>query len=111
MASLSGDGFREEDLLCGFGEGARELDRLGGFEPDLAGDGALEPGLLPGLEPGRDGEGARELARLAGLEAGLEGPRDEGSEDLEGPEMDELRELCLEPSYLPLNNTYTYIRK
>ena len=42
----------------------------------------------------RSGEGAREEDRLGGLEGGREELREGGSEDREGPEMEEFRELC-----------------
>ena len=41
------------------------------------------------------GEGALEDDLLGGLEVGLEDPREGGREDLEGPEIEEFRELCL----------------
>ena len=105
-SSLSGEGFLDEDLLWGLGEGARELDLLGGLDPGRDGDGARDPGRLPGLEPGREGEGALELVLLAGLEGGREGPLEEGREDLDGPEIEEFLELCLDPSYLTLKEKF-----
>ena len=48
------------------------------------------------------GEGALEDDLLGGLEVGLEDPREGGREDLEGPEIEEFRELCLDPSYFIL---------
>jgi hypothetical protein len=58
------------------------------------------------LEPGREGEGALELVLLAGLEGGREGPLEEGREDLDGPEIEEFLELCLDPSYLTLKEKF-----
>ena len=42
----------------------------------------------------RSGEGAREEDRLGGLDGGREELREGGSEDRDGPEMEEFRELC-----------------
>ena len=52
------------------------------------------------------GEGALEDDLLGGLEVGLEDPREGGREDLEGPEIEEFRELCLDPSYFILENFF-----
>ena len=84
------------------GDGARDDDRLllDNFPTARTGDGARDDGRLAGREPGRAGEGALDEDRLAGFDGGLEDTRDGGNEHLEGPDMEEFLELCLEPSYL-----------
>ena len=48
------------------------------------------------------GDGALDEDRLGGLDGGREEPREGGSEDLEGPEIEEFLELCRDPSYFIL---------
>jgi hypothetical protein len=48
------------------------------------------------------GEGARDEDLLGGLEVGREGTLEGGREDLEGPEMEDVRELCRDISCFSL---------
>ena len=52
------------------------------------------------------GEGAREDDLLGGLDVGREEPLDGGREDFEGPDIEEFRELCRDPSYFILSHIY-----